>query len=229
MPTSPSFPRCCRRPFRSPIGGKPRSARPLINIALRITLGQYLGAELFARIRCLGVSDDGLPKDILPYFTMNLANYDWSEFLWVDSDPQSDTDYDEGWPRCEYPSQNACRRLATHGSYMPGVDNPYVANDPEVLHLVRCGQSMVCRSRPSCFGYRRCGACHPLSPYCAWKPVQKGTMTSLAKIDATATNSRDLHCRECHAKGQIAANPGVAYTLGDGTTLGAAAPTFWDV
>ena len=116
----------------------------------------------------------------------------------------------------------------THGSYMPGVNNPYVANDPQSFTLFDAANQWFVAQTLPVSDIDDVGRVNP-QPLLRVEAVQKGTMTSLAKIDATATNSRDLHCRECHAKGQIAANPGVAYTLGDGTTLGAAAPTFWDV
>ena len=99
---------------------------------------------------------------------------------------------------------------ATHGLYMPGVDNPYNSNNPQPLPKFDSEQQWHTATKLPITDISDDGRVNP-APLLRVEAVQKGGQTVLAKTDGTLTNSRDFHCRECHAKGQIAANPNAGY------------------
>lgn len=101
---------------------------------------------------------------------------------------------------------------ATHGRYMPGVDNPYFGNTPQTLPKFDVNQSWFTATMLPITDVSDDGRVNPY-PLFRIEAVKTGTKAIAAKTDATLTNSRDFHCRECHAKGKIAANPNAGYTM----------------
>jgi hypothetical protein len=101
---------------------------------------------------------------------------------------------------------------ATHGRYMPGIDNPYTSNTPQTIPKFDIDQSWFTATMLPLTDISDDGRVNPF-PLFRVEAVKSGTQEIVAKTDATLTNSRDFHCRECHAKGKIAANPNAGYTM----------------
>jgi hypothetical protein len=99
----------------------------------------------------------------------------------------------------------------THGRYMPGVDNPYSSNVAQTIPKYDTEQQWHSATLLPITDISDDGRVNP-SPLLRFEVVQKNNQAVVTKTDAVLTNSRDFHCRECHAKGQIAANPNATYT-----------------
>lgn len=120
------------------------------------------------------------------------------------------------------PVQDPNTRL-DHGAYMPGKNNPYVANNPqpfsrfEITETARVAGGM---DKPAnwfeanLLPYTDVDDQGRVNPYSVIRveAVDKATKKVVARTDGVVTSSRDFHCRECHAKGQVAANPKAPYT-----------------
>ncbi len=110
-----------------------------------------------------------------------------------------------------------------HGLFMPGKDNPYQANEPQSF------SQFVAKEKSDIAG----GVDKPAAWFAAnmlpttdiddkgrvnsyplfrVEALQKGTTNVVAKTDGVVSTGRDFHCRECHAKGGIAANPNAPHT-----------------
>ncbi|NJD07412.1 MAG: cytochrome C [Methylococcaceae bacterium] len=96
-----------------------------------------------------------------------------------------------------------------NGSFMPGKADPYKANDPqpfgsyndkEGLHEVK----MLPLSDVDDQGR--------INPFPLFRVQAVKDDQVKATADAVMTNGRDFHCRGCHARGKIAANPNAPHT-----------------
>jgi hypothetical protein len=184
--------------------------------------------DYYAWSHILGATVPGLPKadeGYFPYFEQKLVNYEWSDAFGPTWDAQGFLNGETSLV------ENARSRVppnVTHGSYMPGVNNPYVANDTQPFTLFDTNYQWFVAQTVPITDIDDKGSINP-KPLLRVEAVDKGTSTSLAKTDAVLATSRDLHCRGCHGKGQIAANPAVAFVPGDGKTLSTAAPTYFNL
>jgi hypothetical protein len=95
---------------------------------------------------------------------------------------------------------------------MPGVDNPYVANTPQSFTFFDTIEQWFTAQWIPISDIDDAGRVNP-APLMRVEARQKGTANTVARTDAVLSNSKDFHCRECHAKGQIAANPDAGYTV----------------
>ncbi len=95
------------------------------------------------------------------------------------------------------------------GSQMPGKSDPYIANDPKYI--------------PTAIGNKLGSAVRTVpvvdiddknrvNPYPLMRVQAKENGTVKASTDAVLTSGKDFKCRECHAKGGIAANENAPYT-----------------
>ncbi|QXP84407.1 hypothetical protein [Methylococcus sp. Mc7] len=98
-----------------------------------------------------------------------------------------------------------------HGAYMPGFDKPYESNDPQTFQQFDAANSQFASGYIPVTDVDDQGRVNPF-PLMRVEVVQKGTGQRLAATDAIMTAGRDHHCRECHAKGKIAANPATQWT-----------------
>ncbi|WP_026597605.1 hypothetical protein [Methylococcus capsulatus] len=107
-----------------------------------------------------------------------------------------------------------------HGAFMPGKDNPYQTNSPQPFSkFVAATQSDGKDKAASWFAANMLpftdvddrGRVNPY-PLLRVEAVAKGGGSVLARTDGVVSASRDFHCRECHAKGKIAANPNAGHT-----------------
>lgn len=110
-----------------------------------------------------------------------------------------------------------------HGAFMPGKENPYVANTPQPFsQFIATEKSRVANGtdKPASWFAANMlpftdtddqGRVNPF-PLIRVEAVNKGTTEVVAKTDGVVTAGRDFHCRECHAKGKVAANPNAPYT-----------------
>ncbi len=93
-----------------------------------------------------------------------------------------------------------------HGRYMPGIANPYAANDAKRFSgFIEDERSFIARLLPTT-DIDDAGRVNPY-PLFRVEASQPDNQTPVAATDLTVTSGRDLHCRECHAKGGMAANP----------------------
>ncbi len=113
----------------------------------------------------------------------------------------------------------------THGTYMPGVLNPFVANDAQPFPASIEFKSNEAKDEmvPNAITDRFVASLLPItditdqgrvSPYPLFRfeAVNKGSDEAVAKTDGVLSNSRDFHCSGCHTKGKIGANPNAGYT-----------------
>ncbi len=98
-----------------------------------------------------------------------------------------------------------------HGSYMPGKANPYSANDPQPFTDYDNDQLWFRAPTIPITDVDDRGRINPYN-LVRVEAVENNAQTASAKTDVVLSTSRDFHCRECHAKGKIAANPNAGYT-----------------
>ena len=98
-----------------------------------------------------------------------------------------------------------------HGRYMPGRENPYTDNTPQDFTLYSAEQSWHIARHIPLTDIDDSGRVNPFS-LLRVAAKDKNSGAELAKTDAVLTSGKDFHCRECHAKGKIAANPNAGYT-----------------
>ncbi len=122
---------------------------------------------------------------------------------------------------------NKKKRLAegvTHGTYMPGVLNPFVVNDPQLFpaSVEFSHDADNNTTTPQPISDRFVASLLPVTditdqgrvdpfPLFRFEAVNKGSSDVVSTTDGVLSNSRDFHCRECHAKGKIGANPNAGY------------------
>jgi len=96
-----------------------------------------------------------------------------------------------------------------NGSFMPGKADPYNVNEPQPfgqdntdsnLHEVRMLPLSGVDDQ------------NRVNPYPLFRVQAKVGGDVMATTDAVKTAGRDFHCRGCHAKGKIGANPNAPYT-----------------
>ncbi|NJD08773.1 MAG: cytochrome C [Methylococcaceae bacterium] len=98
-----------------------------------------------------------------------------------------------------------------HGRYMPGILKPYEANDPQDFSRFDTGKNQFAASFIPVMDVDDQGRVNPY-PLMRVQAVDKESKEVLAATDVVMTAGRDLHCRECHAKGQVAADPGAPWS-----------------
>ena len=92
-----------------------------------------------------------------------------------------------------------------HGRFMPGFDNPYVANQPqEFTGYLNEFSAYEARLLPLT-DIDDTGRVNPFPLLRIQAFDSKDSTTPLTTTDAVQTAGRDFHCRECHAKGKIGA------------------------
>lgn len=93
-----------------------------------------------------------------------------------------------------------------HGSYMPGKANPYSANDPQPFTDYDTDHQWF---RAPAIPITDVDDRGRINPYNLMRieAIEENAQSAKAKTDVVLSTSRDFHCRECHAKGKIAANP----------------------
>ncbi|NJD05534.1 MAG: hypothetical protein FIA97_03420 [Methylococcaceae bacterium] len=178
----------------------------------------------------------GMPKPDEGYFLYtqeDITRCDWSDAFGPNDNAQTNLDGEKSIAatvRSHLPDG------ANHGTYMPGVSQPYVANEPQTFTLFDAiNQWFVAQTLPIT-DIDDAGRVNS-QPLVRIEAVQTGSTTALASTDVNLPTSRDLHCRGCHAKGQIAANPATPYVAGSGNTnapggaddVGDKLPTFYDL
>ncbi len=97
-----------------------------------------------------------------------------------------------------------------HGRFMPGISAPYIKNDPQPFPFFNIDQQWFNASAIPITDVDDSGRVNP-NALMRIEAVRKSTGAVEAKTDTVLSTSRDFHCRECHAKGQIAANPNAGY------------------
>lgn len=91
------------------------------------------------------------------------------------------------------------------GRYMPGRNAPYSANDlQDFTSYYANEQRHIARAIPLT-DIDDAGRVNPL-PLLRVSAIDKNTGKTLASSDAVVGTAKDVHCRECHAKGKIGAN-----------------------
>jgi hypothetical protein len=93
----------------------------------------------------------------------------------------------------------------TQGRFMPGKDNPFASNRPQAFNGFDPKKlTHVARAIPLT-DTDDAGRINPF-PLLRVDAVDKNSGQTLASADAVVGTAKDVHCRECHAKGKIAAN-----------------------
>jgi len=88
---------------------------------------------------------------------------------------------------------------------MPGIKNPYKANDPQPLDAFDDTQHRFIAQFIPASDVDDQGRVNPY-PLMRVEAVDKKSKKVVAKTDAVYTTASETRCRECHAKGKIAAN-----------------------
>lgn len=160
--------------------------------------------------------DPGLPRadeGYFPHFTLDRARY--SDFQdYVGGSAEEAEASADGWFEGEKAMiEPILARIPpgiTHGSYMPGLNNPYVANETQPFTLYDSNQQRFEAQTVPVTDVDDQGQINPEALLRVEAISKTGDAVS-AKTDAVLSTGRDLHCRGCHAKGQIAANPNANY------------------
>ena len=186
----------------------PPTAIPLWSNWRSTSLAQYFwaGSWVFLAV------DPGLPRadeGYFPHLTLDPSRY--TDFETAFGGDLSGNDWFEGFDKPSVEPVLA-RKLpgVTHGSYMPGLSNPYAVNDPQPFTLFDSNQQRFEAQTVPVTDVDDQGRINPDSLLRVEASSKTGAEVS-AKTDAVLSTSRDLHCRGCHAKGQIAANPNAGY------------------
>jgi hypothetical protein len=98
-----------------------------------------------------------------------------------------------------------------HGRYMPGKANPYVANDPQAFPVFNADSSRFTANLIPRTDIDDQGKVNPFG-LMRVQAIDKTTNKAVSTTDGVVTVGKDFHCRECHAKGQVAANPNSGHT-----------------
>ncbi len=100
-----------------------------------------------------------------------------------------------------------------HGRYMPGIANPFAVNDAQSFSEYVAADNWFAARWLPVSGVDDAGRINNF-PLFRIEARETGTQKPLAATDTVVTTGRDFHCRECHAKGGIAANPDTPRTNG---------------
>ncbi|NJD08094.1 MAG: cytochrome C [Methylococcaceae bacterium] len=115
------------------------------------------------------------------------------------------------WYQDQYAKfQKLKRPDADHGSYMPGKAAPFVANDPQPFYDFDADNKWFRAAAIPVTDVADRGRVNPYS-LMRVEAVDEGGQAVAAATDGVLNTSRDFHCRECHAKGRIAANSAAGY------------------
>lgn len=110
-----------------------------------------------------------------------------------------------------------------HGLFMPGKESAYQSNSAQAFSAfepTEKAQAPNVADKPLAWFTATMlpitdiddqGRVNPF-PLLRVEAVQKSTNTVVAKTDGVLSAGKDFHCRECHAKGQVAANANAPYT-----------------
>ena len=92
-----------------------------------------------------------------------------------------------------------------HGRYMPGHDAPFAANAPQDFTTYLSDARWFTARNVPVTDIDDSGRVNPY-PMMRVAAIDKTSGQTLATTDAVVSVGTDFHCRECHAKGKIAAN-----------------------
>lgn len=111
-----------------------------------------------------------------------------------------------------------------HGLLMPGKDSPYSENSPQSFSKFVATEKALApgvSDKPAAWFAANMLPVSDIDdkgrvntfPLLRVEAKEKGSSKVVAKTDSVVSTGRDFHCRECHAKGQVAANPNSGHTL----------------
>lgn len=92
-----------------------------------------------------------------------------------------------------------------HGRYMPGVNDPYIANEAQSFSEYLDTEKHFLASMLPLTDIDDSGRVNPV-PLFRIEARDIGSEQAIAATDIVVNSGRDLHCRECHLKGKIGAN-----------------------
>ena len=98
-----------------------------------------------------------------------------------------------------------------HGRRMPGFEHPYAENKSQDFTGFRADRGYFTARGIPTTDIDDAGRVDPY-PLFRVEAYLKGNSQPAAGTEAVLTSGRDLHCRGCHAKGRIAANPSTTWT-----------------
>ncbi len=123
-------------------------------------------------------------------------SYSFAGFL----TPELASAADEGY----HDNSSTSHLNSDHGRYMPGIAAPYAANDPQLFSKYSDNDSAFMAQMLPLTDIDDSGRVNP-TPLYRIEARNPGTATPVTMTDLAVTASRDFHCRECHAKGKMAA------------------------
>jgi len=97
------------------------------------------------------------------------------------------------------------------GVYMPGIRQPFETNEPQLFPRYVSKHRWFDSPLLPITDIDDRGRVNPY-PLLRIEAVDKATGRVRAATDQVVTAAQDMKCRECHAKGEIAADPSIAYT-----------------
>lgn len=95
---------------------------------------------------------------------------------------------------------------ADHGRYMPGIDDPYYNNDPQTFSAYIEGKTWFTAQGIPLTSIDDRGRFNSY-PLMRIQAVEASTGQVLATTDAVAPVSTEVDCRDCHAVGEVGADP----------------------
>ncbi len=101
----------------------------------------------------------------------------------------------------------------TQGSYMPGIDNPFVSNTFQNFASYSEEKHAFSATNIPVTDIDDNGRVNPY-PLMRIQAIDNKTKKQIteATVDAVVSAGKDFHCSECHEKGKIAANPAVDFS-----------------
>jgi hypothetical protein len=96
-----------------------------------------------------------------------------------------------------------------NGSFMPGKTDPYKVNQPQAFGSDSADTKLHAVKMLPLTGV---DDQNRINPFTVMRVQAKVDNEVVATTDAVKTAGRDFHCRGCHAKGKIGANPNAPYT-----------------
>ncbi len=113
-----------------------------------------------------------------------------------------------------------------HGRYMPGIAAPYATNDPQPFSNYDHNDSAFAAQMLPLTDIDDTGRINPY-PLFRIEARDADVNFPVSTTDIVANSGRDLHCRECHAKGKIGASSN-ARLYNDGHQHGGISRSFYE-
>ena len=117
------------------------------------------------------------------------------------------------WGDSKRPDEGIKVTGITQGSFMPGIENPFVTNAFQDFAIYNDEKHAFTAQNIPVTDIDDTGRVNPY-PLMRVQAIDKNTQKPIpnATVDGVVSAAKDFHCSECHEKGKIAANPEVDFS-----------------